>query len=180
MGVGTRIEVPGPGPLPDGWRHLPCDSDGDLSLEDWTCYVPPMPLVEWDIGWEVGNTYHLLGLFIPLVRDNESCVFSVGGLLLAWPEDGFIPQKAAAGGSLNQLLIGIEDAVVRGAILKYRPGEYYDEDEVARRVGFWCWRVWECEVARGRNRWKKLQDRGGDIHPDWTEYNPLEENGECG
>lgn len=127
-----------------------------------------MPVNGFDIGWELENAFHLLGPLVPLVRDHQIRVYSVGGLLLAWPEEEFMSQKVSASVWLDELLLEIEDAE---DTIGFRVGEYYREDELARVVSFRYWNMWNWEHANlGRNRWREFQDRGGDVHPDWTEY----------
>ena len=171
-----------PDPLPEGWRLIPCEHDGDYSIRDWAHYVPRMPIELFDIGWELENAYHLLGPFIPLVRSLDYRVFAIGGLLLAWPIEEFLllawpieeflPEMVSTGLSTDELLQEIEEAESIGR----RIGAFYNEDEVAREVGMRYRDIWVWEIDHlDRNRWKEFEERGGDVHTDWT-VNALRED----
>ena len=122
-----------------------------------------------------------LGDIIPLVYRyaGDQSIFVVakaGGLMLMFVDEMMITFEPSIS------LTDIVNAADTGRVSQLPHTFFNDANIVQEMVDRNFLDLWEWEWYNGRNRWRELKDRGGQVDPMWTDNirKPVEEPHPCG
>ncbi|OBZ70873.1 hypothetical protein A0H81_09141 [Grifola frondosa] len=149
------------------WKSEAPDHIADGWNTDWE-YCDRWTIFTGSVGsyaWLFERAHHFLGQPVPLLQNEDLILFKAGGLLFLWVTDADELHVVDPGTTLDDMVVLIDHGgnlpLIQSSFVhfKYREGWHYE---------LWDWEV---QVV-GRNRWKELKDRGGEVDISRTDNLP--------
>ena len=139
----------------------------DYPKRPWESWVPFGPVYD-NMPWELERTAHYLGAISPLLFNERDWVmiFAAGGLMFVHYLDldsiYVMDHRASIG--------GIARAVDQGRIEDVCVETVFEGDLPCSAETYRYLTMWRTEkTSSGRNRWRELKQRGGDVDPAWLD-----------
>lgn len=146
-------------------QHVPQDWTNDGFAQNNAGWEDFVPVVGENVAWELERSRHFLGTPVPILFNpyHLATIFKAGGLMFIFFEQADSISVLQPGISAPEAARAVNESRIEDLCVETATDEHLCSSESYRYFILWQWE----KFAFGRNRWRELKARGGEVDPVW-------------